>query len=361
MRETFTPPGEDARRRVQPEIANKLEEWFAAGLEDWDISRNAPYFGFEIPDRPGKFFYVWLDAPIGYMASFDNLCRRVRSEGGDLRFDDFWSQGSAAEVYHFIGKDIAYFHTLFWPAVLHGAGFRMPSAVFCHGFLTVDGEKVSKRRGTFIRARTYADHLDPEYLRYYYACQLGNGIDDVVLNLEDFVARVNSDLVGKVVNIASRCARLVHRLSDGRLAGGLHDPALFARFVEARDAIAGCYESREYGRAMREVMGLADLANQYIDEHKPWIAARDPDRREEAHAVCSTGIELFRVLAGFLKPVLPVTVEKAERFLGVEALAWSDLARPLGPGGEHRIDRFEPLLTRVDRDRVDAMVAASGA
>ena len=360
VRDTFAPPGEDERRRVQPEIANKLEEWFAAGLEDWDISRNAPYFGFEIPDRPGKFFYVWLDAPIGYMASFDNLCRRVRSQGGDLRFDDFWAQESTTELYHFIGKDIAYFHTLFWPAVLHGAGFRMPSAVFCHGFLTVNGEKVSKRRGTFIQARTYADHLDPEYLRYYYACQLGNGIDDVVLNLEDFVARVNSDLVGKVVNIASRCARLVHRLSDGRLAGRLHDPALFERFAEAGNAIAGWYEKREYGRAMREVMGLADLANQYIDEHKPWIAARDPDRRDEAHAVCSTGVELFRVLAGFLKPVLPVTVEKAERFLGVPPLAWSDLARPLGPGGEHRIKRFEPLLTRVDRERVDAMVEASG-
>ena len=359
VRETFHPPGEGERRRVQPEIANKLEEWFAAGLEDWDISRNAPYFGFEIPDRPGKFFYVWLDAPIGYMASFENLCRRVRSEGGELRFDDFWAAESCAELYHFIGKDIAYFHTLFWPACLHGAGFRMPSAVFCHGFLTVGGEKVSKRRGTFIRARTYADHLDPEYLRYYYACQLGNGIDDVTLNLEDFVARVNSDLVGKVVNIASRCARLVHRLADGRLAGRLHHPSLFARFAEAGDPIAGWYETREYGRAMREVMGLADLANQYIDEHKPWIAARDPAGREEAHAVCSTGIELFRMLAGFLKPVLPVTVEKAERFLGVPPLAWNDLARPLGAGGEHRINPFEPLLTRVERDRVDAMVEAS--
>ncbi len=359
VREAFRPPGEGEGRRVQPEIANKLDEWFSEGLEDWDISRNAPYFGFEIPDRPGKYFYVWLDAPIGYMASFENLCRRVQSEGGELRFEDFWAEESTAELYHFIGKDIAYFHTLFWPAVLHGGGHRKPTAVFCHGFLTVNGEKMSKRRGTFIQARTYAEHLDPEYLRYYFACKLGNGIDDMDLNLEDFVARVNSDLVGKVVNIASRCARLLQNLSDGRLAGQLHDPALFERFAQSRDAIAGWYETREYGRAMREVMALADLANQYIDAHKPWVAARDPAGRAGAHAVCSTGIELFRLLAGFLKPVLPATVARAERFLGVPPLAWSDLARPLGAGGEHRIDRFEPLLTRVDRSRVEAMVEAS--
>ena len=357
--ETFRPPGEGERRRVQPEIANKLREWLAEGLQDWDISRNAPYFGFEIPDRPGKYFYVWLDAPIGYMASFENLCRRVRAEGGDLRFEDFWAEESTAELYHFIGKDIAYFHTLFWPAVLHGAGFRKPSAVFCHGFLTVNGEKMSKRRGTFIQARTYADRLDPEYLRYYFACKLGDGIDDMDLNLEDFVARVNSDLVGKVVNIASRCARLLHRIADGRLAGALHDPALFDRFAAARGPIAGWYEAREYGRAMREVMALADLANRYIDEHKPWVAARDPEGRAAAHAVCSTGIELFRLLAGFLKPVLPATVARAERFLAAPPLAWSDLGQPLGAGGEHRLNPFEPLLTRVDQGRVDAMVEAS--
>ena len=357
--ETFRPPGEGERRRVQPEIANKLREWLAEGLQDWDISRNAPYFGFEIPDRPGKYFYVWLDAPIGYMASFKNLCDQVQAEGGDLRFDDFWAKESSAELYHFIGKDIAYFHTLFWPAVLHGAGFRKPSAVFCHGFLTVNGEKMSKRRGTFIQARTYADRLDPEYLRYYFACKLGDGIDDMDLNLEDFVARVNSDLVGKVVNIASRCARLLHRLADGRLAGALHDPALFDRFAAARDPIAGWYEAREYGRAMREVMALADLANRYIDEHKPWVAARDPEGRAAAHAVCSTGIELFRLLAGFLKPVLPAMAARAERFLAAPPLAWGDLERPLGAGGEHRLNPFEPLLTRVDQSRVDAMVEAS--
>ena len=357
--ETFHPPGEAERRRVQPEIANKLDEWLSAGLEDWDISRNAPYFGFEIPDRPGKFFYVWLDAPIGYMASFLNLCGRVRAQGGDLRFEDFWAVDSEAEVYHFIGKDIAYFHTLFWPACLHGGGFRMPSAVFCHGFLTVNGEKMSKRRGTFIQASTYADHLDSEYLRYYFACKLGGGIDDMDLNLDDFVARVNSDLVGKVVNIASRCARLLQGISEGRLADRLHDPALFERFVEARDIIASGYETREYGRAMREVMALADLANRYIDEHKPWLAAREPAGKAAAHAVCSMGIELFRLLAGFLKPVVPATVAKAEAFLGVPPLAWSDLAEPLCAGGEHRLNRFEPLLKRVDAGRVDAMVEAS--
>ena len=357
--ETFRPPGEGERRRVQPEIANKLREWLAEGLQDWDISRNAPYFGFEIPDRPGKYFYVWLDAPIGYMASFKNLCDQVQAEGGDLRFDDFWAKESSAELYHFIGKDIAYFHTLFWPAVLHGAGFRKPSAVFCHGFLTVNGEKMSKRRGTFIQARTYADRLDPEYLRYYFACKLGDGIDDMDLNLEDFVARVNSDLVGKVVNIASRCARLLHRLADGRLAGALHDPALFDRFTAARGPIAGWYEAREYGRAMREVMALADLANRYIDEHKPWVAARDPEGRAAAHAVCSTGIELFRILAGFLKPVLPAMAARADRFLAAPPLAWGDLGQPLGVGGEHRLNPFEPLLTRVDQGRVDAMVEAS--
>ena len=360
VQETFRPSGAPAeRRRVQPEIANKLGEWFADGLDDWDISRNAPYFGFEIPDRPGKYFYVWLDAPIGYMASFQHLCGRVRARGGDLRFEDFWAEGSGAELYHFIGKDIAYFHTLFWPAVLHGAGFRKPTAVFCHGFLTVNGEKMSKRRGTFIQARTYADHLDPEYLRYYFSCKLGSGIDDMDLNFEDFVTRVNADLVGKVVNIASRCARFVTDLADGRLAAALDAPELFERFAGARGAVAEWYETREYGRAMREVMALADLANRYIDEHKPWVAARAPEGRERAAAVCSTGLELFRVLVGLLKPVLPATAGKAERFLGIPPLAWDDLARPLAAGGEHRINRFEPLLTRVDRSRVEAVVEAS--
>ena len=279
--ETFRPPGGSVRRRVQPEIANKLHEWLSEGLEDWDISRNAPYFGFEIPDRPGKYFYVWLDAPIGYMASFENLCRRIRAEGGELRFDDFWAKGSTAELYHFIGKDIAYFHTLFWPAVLHGSGFRKPSAVFCHGFLTVNGEKMSKRRGTFVRASTYADHLDPEYLRYYFACN-------------DFVARVNSDLVGKAVNIASRCARLLRGVADGRLAGELHDPALF------RSVRRGARHHRRPLRGARVRSGDArsdgprrPQPNRYIDEHKPWVAAREPEGRAAAHAVCSTGIELF--------------------------------------------------------------------
>lgn len=364
VRETFAPAGEGGRerRRVQPEIANKLDEWFEEGLADWDISRNEPYFGFEIPDRPGKFFYVWLDAPIGYMASFENLCRRLRAEGGGrggLEFEDFWGRESEAELYHFIGKDIAYFHTLFWPALLHGGGFRKPSAVFCHGFLTVNGEKMSKRRGTFVQARTYAEHLDPEYLRYYFACKLGSGIEDMDLNLEDFTARVNADLVGKAVNIASRCAGFVARLADGRLAGRMGEPerALFERFAEARGVVAECYESREYGRAMREAMALADLANRYIDERKPWVAARDPARAGEAHEACSTGLQLFRVLAGLLKPVLPAMAERAERFLAIAPLAWDDLARPLAGG--HRIGAFEPLMSRVDPARVSAMVEAS--
>lgn len=362
VRETFAPAGagERERPRVQPEIANKLDEWFEEGLADWDISRNEPYFGFEIPDRPGKFFYVWLDAPIGYMASFEHLCRRLRAEeGGGLEFEDFWGRESGAELYHFIGKDIAYFHTLFWPALLHGAGFRKPSAVFCHGFLTVNGEKMSKRRGTFVQARTYADHLDPEYLRYYFACKLGNGIEDMDLNLEDFTTRVNADLVGKVVNIASRCAGFVARLADGRLAERMGEPerALFERFAEARGVVAECYESREYGRAMREAMALADLANRYIDERKPWVAARDPARAEEALAACSAGLQLFRVLAGLLKPVLPAMAERAERFLAVPPLAWDDLARPLAGG--HRVGAFEPLMSRVDPARVSAMVEAS--
>ncbi len=343
---------EGGRPPVQPEIANKLEEWFAAGLQDWDISRDRPYFGFEIPGVPDKFFYVWLDAPIGYMASFAELC--ARSEG--LDFDAYWAPGSSAELYHFIGKDIAYFHTLFWPALLHGAGFRKPTAVFCHGFLTVDGLKMSKSRGTFIRARTYLEHLDPEYLRYYFACKLASGIDDLDLSLEDFVQRVNADLVGKVVNIASRCAGFITRGFDGQLAGALAEPGLQERFVAAGEAIAAHYEGRDFGKAMRAVMALADQANQYIAERKPWVAARDPGRAAEVQAVCTQGLNLFRVLMVYLAPVLPVMAGKVEAFLRCPPLAWSELDRPLLGT---RIEAFAPLMTRVERARVEAMVAAS--
>ena len=336
---------------LQPGVINKLEEWFEAGLQDWDISRDAPYFGFEIPDAPGKYFYVWLDAPIGYLASFRHLCDR---EGID--FDAFCGADSTAEMYHFIGKDIMYFHTLFWPAMLQGAGFRLPSSVFVHGFLTVDGQKMSKSRGTFITARTYLDHLHPEYLRYYLAAKLGPGIDDIDLNLEDFQNRVNADLVGKVVNIASRCAGFISRLFDGRLCATLDDPALLESAQAAGTSIAQAYEAREYGRAMREIMALADRVNQYIDQRKPWVMAKDETTRASLHEVCTTGIELFRLLVLYLKPVLPFMAQEAEAFLGCAPLSWKDHGARLGA---HGINPFKPLLTRVDPAKVTAMTDAS--
>jgi methionyl-tRNA synthetase len=344
--------GDTGASPVQIEIANKLDEWFDAGLHDWDISRDAPYFGFEIPDAPGKYFYVWMDAPIGYMASFKNLCARRP----DLEFDAFWRRENEAELYHFIGKDIAYFHTLFWPAQLDGAGFRTPTGVFCHGFLTVDGQKMSKSRGTFIQARTYLEHLNPEYLRYYFAAKLGNGIDDLDLNFDDFLHRVNADLVGKVVNIASRCAGFIIKGFGGQLSSRLAEPELHARFVSQGDGIAGLFERREFGRAVREIMALADVANQYIDERKPWILARDPQRSTEVQDVCTMGLNLFRILMIYLKPVLPVTARRAEEFLGVKALRWADLNGPLL---DHCINAFRALLTRVERTDIDAVIAAS--
>ncbi|WP_321527735.1 methionine--tRNA ligase [Sedimenticola selenatireducens] len=337
---------------LQAEVANKLGEWFEAGLHEWDISRDAPYFGFEIPDHPGKYFYVWLDAPIGYMASFRNLCDRTDG----LEFDDFWSRESSAELYHFIGKDIIYFHALFWPAMLHGADFRTPTAVFSHGFLTVDGQKMSKSRGTFIKARTYLDHLNPEYLRYYFAAKLGSGIEDIDLNLDDFQARVNSDLVGKVVNIASRCAGFVKKRFDGKLADQLADPALFQSFAEAGDQIAEHYEKREFSRAVREIMALADRANQYIDEKKPWIMAKEAGRDTELQQVCSMGLNLFRLLIGYLRPILPATAERSEAFLRVDPLSWESLGSPLL---SHSIDAFKPLMTRVEPSQIQAIIAAS--
>ncbi len=337
---------------IQPQMQNKLGEWFETGLQDWDISRDAPYWGFEIPDAPGKFFYVWLDAPIGYMASFQNYCDRTGES-----FDDYWGRESGAELYHFIGKDIAYFHTLFWPAELHGAGFRTPSAVFCHGFLTVNGQKMSKSRGTFIMARTYLRHLRPEYLRYYFATKLGSGIEDLDLNLEDFRQRVNSDLVGKVVNIASRCAGFIHKLFEGRLAATLPDPHTYGEFVAAGESIAEAYEAREFSRAMREVMQLADRANQYIDEQKPWVMAKDPLRAPEVQAVCTQGLNLFRVLVTWLAPVLPQMCEDARAFLNVETLDWHAVAG--GPLVDHRIEPFKPLMQRVEPAQLEAVVEES--
>lgn len=336
---------------VQTEIANKMNEWLEEGLKDWDISRNAPYWGFEIPDAPGKYFYVWLDAPIGYMASFKNWCE---STGHD--FDTYWKRDSETELYHFIGKDIARFHTMFWPAMLHGSGFRKPSAVYCHGFLTVDAQKMSKSRGTFIMARTYLDHLNPEYLRYYFAAKLGPGIDDIDLNLEDFSARVNSDLVGKLVNIASRCAGFINKRFDGKLADQLSSDDLSQHYVSASETIAGYYEGREFGKAMRDIMALADKANQFIDEKQPWVTIKDESRHSEVQDVCSIGLNCFRQLIILLKPVLPQLAAEAEKFLNADNLSWDDLDKDLLG---HNINRFKPLMTRIEPASIARIVEAS--
>jgi len=336
---------------LQAEISNKLQEWFTDGLRDWDISRDAPYFGFRIPGTEDKYFYVWVDAPVGYIASFRELCERL-----GLDFDAWWSPGSTAEVHHFIGKDIVYFHTLFWPAMLMGAGFRTPTAVYAHGFLTVDGAKMSKSRGTFIRARTYLDHLHPDYLRYYFAAKLGPGTGDIDLNLEDFVQRVNADVVGKVVNIASRCAGFIQRHFDGRLAPALPQPQLYAGFVAARAAIAADFEERNYQSAIRRIMALADEANRYIDEEKPWQAIKEEHRQQEVHAVCTQGINLFRVLMAYLAPVLPFTAERAAAFLGAAVNDWRLIDEPLL---DAPLNTFQPLLTRIDPIKVKAMIEDS--
>ncbi|MGH8271796.1 MAG: methionine--tRNA ligase [Gammaproteobacteria bacterium] len=341
---------------VDRAVANKLEEWFEAGLKDWDISRDAPYFGFEIPDAPGKYFYVWLDAPIGYMASFRDYCNRNPA----IDFDAFWDVEKAkqegTELYHFIGKDITYFHTLFWPAMLAGAGLRTPSAVFVHGFATVNGEKMSKSRGTFINARTWLDHLDAEPLRYYFAAKLGAGVDDLDINLEDFVQRINSDLVGKYVNIASRSAGFLHKHFGGELAD-VNAPVLDAAALG--EALAGDYERRAFGAAMHRIMECADRVNAYWDGEKPWELARagktKPGKR--LHVACSAAIEAFRVLTIALKPVLPETAQQAETFLNVAPLTWADMDKPLAAG--HRINTYEHLMTRVDPERVAVMLEAS--
>ncbi|HMM74692.1 MAG TPA: methionine--tRNA ligase [Gammaproteobacteria bacterium] len=341
------------RHDLQPGVVNKLEEWFAAGLQDWDISRDAPYFGFEIPGFAHKYFYVWLDAPIGYFASFRHLCDRI-----GLDFDAFVGPDSTAEMYHFIGKDIMYFHTLFWPAMLQGAGFRLPTNVFVHGFLTVDGQKMSKSRGTFVTARTYLDHLNPEYLRYYFAAKLGPAIDDIDLNLEDFQLRVNADLVGKVVNIASRCAGFVSKQFGGRVAADDDEPALLARVRGESEAIAAAYEARDYARAMREIMALADLVNQYVDRRKPWVLAKDPAASEALARVCATGLRAFRLLMIYLKPVLPALVAAAERFLRSAPLSWAAVDERWGDAG---IEPYQPLLTRIDPAKVQAMIDSTKA
>lgn len=336
---------------LQEEMANKLGEWFETGLQQWDITRDAPYFGFEIPDAPGKYFYVWLDAPIGYMGSFKNLCNKR----DDLDFDSYWKADSSAELYHFIGKDIVYFHSLFWPAMLEGAGFRKPTKVCVHGYVTVNGAKMSKSKGTFIKASTYLNHLDPECLRYYYAAKLNSRIDDLDLNLDDFVARVNADVVNKLVNLASRNAGFIAKRFDGKLAATCTEPELYAEFANTRTTIAEAYESREFSRAIREIMALADKANRYVDDKAPWVLAKQEGADAELQAVCSVGINLFRVLMAYLKPVMPLLAERAEAFLG-ETLSWDGVALPLT---NHQLAPFKALFSRIEPAKVEAMVEAS--
>lgn len=340
--------------RLQSEVRNKLNEWFDAGLQDWDISRDAPYFGFEIPDAPGKYFYVWLDAPIGYMASFKNFCVREA-----IDFDQFWSNDSEAELYHFVGKDILYFHTLFWPALLHGAGFRTPTAVFTHGFLTINGQKMSKSRGTFITARDYLTHLDPDYLRYYFAAKLNNRVEDLDFNIDDFVTRVNSDLVGKVVNIASRCAGFIHKRFGGRLSASLPDPDLFNHFVSQNASICAAYEGREFSRAIREIMALADMANQYVNDQQPWVVARDENRAAELQGICTQALNLFRVLMIWLAPVVPRLAERSADFLQCPIGHGTTLHQLTEPLTDHEIGVFTRLLDRVDLDKAQAILETS--
>ncbi|HHW7506938.1 TPA: methionine--tRNA ligase [Mannheimia haemolytica] len=332
---------------LQPEIANKMQEWFESGLQQWDISRDAPYFGFEIPDAENKFFYVWLDAPIGYMASFKNLCDRK-----GIDFDEFWKKDSTAELYHFIGKDIVYFHSLFWPAMLEGSGYRKPTNVFAHGYVTVDGAKMSKSRGTFIQANTYLKHLDPECLRYYYAAKLNDRIEDLDFNLDDFVQRVNSDIVNKLVNLASRNAGFIAKRFDGKLAEKLDDEALFNEFTAQAETIANFYENREFNKAIRAIMELTDKANKYIDDKAPWVIAKEEGKEAELQAVCSMGIELFRVLMSYLKPVLPKLAERAEAFLQSE-LRWDNIASPLFG---HTVAPFKSLFSRLEKKQIDAVI-----
>ena len=335
---------------VQDEVANKLGEWLETGLQEWDISRDAPYFGFEIPNAPGKYFYVWLDAPIGYMASFKNLCDK-----NNLDFDQYWAADSSTELYHFIGKDIVNFHALFWPALLTSANFRTPTKVCVHGFVTVNGKKMSKSRGTFINARCYLDHLNPEYLRYYYASKLTASVEDIDLNLEDFIQKVNSDLVGKVVNIASRCAKFITKGNDGILSSHIADSELWQQVSDAGSTIAKHYENREFSKALREVMAQADAANEYIAAKEPWKLNKDPSQHQQVQDICSLGINLFRLLLTYLKPVVPEMAAKGEEFLN-DQLTWDSITQPLI---EHQINEFKPLMQRVEKDKVDAMVEAS--
>lgn len=336
---------------LQEQVANKMQEWFESGLQQWDITRDSPYFGFEIPDAPGKYFYVWLDAPIGYMGSFKNLC----DKRSDLNFDEFWNKDSKTDLYHFIGKDIVYFHSLFWPAMLEGSNFRKPTNLFVHGYVTVNGAKMSKSRGTFITARSYLDHFDADCLRYYYAAKLSSRIDDIDLNLEDFVQRVNSDIVNKVVNLASRNAGFIAKRFAGKLSANLAEPELYQQFVDAAKVIGDDFTNREYGKAVREIMALADIANRYVDEKAPWVVAKQEGKDQELQDICSMGINLFRVLMTYLKPILPSLTKRVEEFLKVE-LTWDAINTPLL---NHDVAPFKALFNRIELAKAEAMVEAS--
>jgi len=337
------------QKHLQSEMSNKLGEWFENGLKQWDISRDDPYFGFKIPNTKDKYFYVWLDAPIGYMASFKNFCDKE-----NIDFNEFWEVGSKCELYHFIGKDIMYFHSLFWPAMLMGADIRTPTGVFTHGFLTVQGAKMSKSRGTFIMAKTYLDTLSPEYLRYYYAYKLSNKIDDIDLNLEDFKQRVNSDVVGKVVNIASRTAGFIVKKFDKTLSAYSIEEAIYNDFVAKGEIIAEFYENRNYNMAMREIMLLADKANSFIAEKEPWVLIKDDTRKAEVHDIASISINFFRVIITYLAPVLPEIAEKSREFLNLDELNWNDLKHPLT---KHKINKFKPLIGRIEDENLAKIVS----
>lgn len=345
----------DGKPHLQAEALNKMKEWLGEGeettLSDWDISRDAPYFGFEIPDAPGKYFYVWLDAPVGYMASFKNLCDRI-----GIDFDEYFKAGSQTEMYHFIGKDILYFHALFWPAMLHFSGHRAPTGVYAHGFLTVDGQKMSKSRGTFITAKSYLEQgLNPEWMRYYIAAKLNSKIEDIDLNLQDFISRVNSDLVGKYVNIAARASGFIAKRFEGRLKD-VADSALLAKLTAQSEAIAECYESREYARALRDIMALADIVNEYVDANKPWELAKQESKDARLHEVCSELINAFTMLTAYLAPILPKVAENAAKFLNLEAITWANTRETLG---EHAINKYEHLMQRVEQKQVDDLIEAN--
>lgn len=347
--------------RLQSSIANKLQEWFDSGLANWDISRDAPYFGFKIPNTPAgepdKYFYVWLDAPVGYMASFKNLCDQKGAQLG-LNFDEYWDKDNHhnTEVYHFIGKDIVYFHALFWPAMLQGAGYRTPTAINAHGFLMVNGEKMSKSRGTFIKAETYLQHLNPEYLRYYFASKLSASVEDINLDLEDFMQKVNSDMVGKVVNIASRCAGFIHKNHGSKLATHISETQLVQDIIDAGDEIAAAYEAREFSKAMKLIMACADRANVYIDEKKPWALNKEEGKQAEVQDVCTVALNIFRQLMVYLAPVLPTLSEKARIFLNIDSLDFASRHELLLG---HTINAFTPLMQRVEKAQIDAMVDGS--